>query len=139
MLTHIVLICTAKSFKIGFKSLSLINTENYFFKNPQLHEAVTCRILYIMKITQDKFASKHTQDYHFSQILNIFESKFSGYSADVLFLACSFANLPAWFLARHCHEGVQTCDLWFSDLIGGYRRAIVGLIAVLLVAQCLEN
>ena len=57
------------------------------------------------------------------------------------------ANLLAGFLARDCHEGIQTCDLWVSVLIGSYRRAIVGgtpefpgqLIALLLVAHWLER
>ena len=53
----------------------------------------------------------------------------------------------AGFLARDCYEGVQTCDLWVSVLIGSYRRLIVGgtqdflgqLIALLLEAQWLER
>jgi hypothetical protein len=55
---------------------------------------------------------------------------------------CLCANLLAGFLARDCHEGIQTCDLLVSVPIGSYRRAIVGgtlefpgqLIALLLVA-----
>ena len=60
---------------------------------------------------------------------------------------CLCANLLAGFLARDCHEGIQTCNLWVSVLIRSYRRAIVGgtpkfpgqLIALLLVAHWLER
>ena len=34
--------------------------------------------------------------------------------------------LLAGFLARDCYEGVLTCDLWVSVLIGSYISAIVG-------------
>ena len=39
---------------------------------------------------------------------------------------CISDNLK--FLATDCHEGIRTCDLWVSVLIGSYRRAIFGVI-----------
>ena len=55
-------------------------------------------------------------------------------------------RMLAGFLAKDCHEGIWTCNLWVGVLIGSYRRAIDGgtlefpgqVIALLLVARWLE-
>jgi hypothetical protein len=69
------------------------------------------------------------------------------YHVFVYYSICLCANLIVGFLARDCHEGIQTCDLWVLVLIRTYRRLIVESIpdfpgqhiAVLLVAHWLER